>query len=129
MAALTVLGAVALGPQLVRLVFGPEYVVGRMTCTLVAAGIGVYLIASVANDVSVAVGAHARAASTWLLAALAGAVPAVALSDIVLRTTLPMLVGSTVAAAIVVPRILRDLRLAGAGPVLAPATAPDGQAG
>jgi O-antigen/teichoic acid export membrane protein len=110
MAVLTVLGGVMVGPQLVRVVFGPDYVVGRVTCALVAAGVGVYLIASVANDISVAVGVHGRAAVTWLLAAVAGAVPALMLNDIVLRTTLPMLVGSAVAAAALVPRILRTSR-------------------
>lgn len=109
-ATLTVLGAVTLGPPLVRLVFGSGYVVNGWTCTLVAVGVGAYLIASVANDVSVAVGAHARAAVTWLLAALAGAVPALVLHDVVLRSTLPMIVGSAVAAAAVVPRILRALK-------------------
>lgn len=109
-AVLTVLGAVTLGPPLVRLVFGSGYVVNRLTCTLVAVGVGTYLIASVANDVSVAVGAHARAAVTWLLAAVAGAVPVLLVHDIVLRSTLPMIVGSAVAAAAVVPRILRTLR-------------------
>jgi O-antigen/teichoic acid export membrane protein len=113
MALLTLLGAVALGPQLVRVVFGPEFVVGRLTCALIAAGVGAYLIASVANDVSVAVGAHARAALIWLFAAAAGAAPAVVLSDTVLRTTLPMLVGSAVAAAALVPQILRAMRSAG----------------
>jgi O-antigen/teichoic acid export membrane protein len=110
MSVLTVLGAVALGPELVRLVFGSGYVVDRMTCALVAAGVGVYLIASVANDVSVAVGVHARAAVTWLLAAVAGIVPALVLNDVVLRCTLPLLVGSAVAAAAVAPRILRALK-------------------
>jgi O-antigen/teichoic acid export membrane protein len=116
MAVLTLLGAVTLGPQLLRLVFGPEYVVSRLACTLVAAGVGVYLIASVANDISVAVGAHGRAAVTWLLAAVAGAVPAVVLDDIMLRSTMPMLVGSAVAAAAVLPRIVRALRRDGASP-------------
>jgi hypothetical protein len=81
-----------------------------MTCTLVAAGVGLYLIAWVANDVSVAVGARGRAAVTWLAAAVAGAVPAIVVSDIVLRTTLPMIVGSAVAAAAVVPLVMRTLR-------------------
>lgn len=108
-AVVTVLGAVTLGPWLVRLVFGSAYVVTGLTCTLVALGVGAYLIASVANDVSVAVGVHARAAVTWLVAAVAGAVPALVLHDIVLRVTLPMIVGSVVAAAAVVPRILRTL--------------------
>jgi hypothetical protein len=89
----------------------------------------VYLIASVANDVSVAVGAHARAAITWLLAAAAGTVPALVLSDVVLRATLPMLIGSAVAAAAVVPRILRALRPAAAEPTRSPAASRDGQAG
>jgi hypothetical protein len=77
---------------------------------LVAIGVGAYLIASVSNDVSVAIGAHARAAVTWLLAAVAGAVPALLLHDTVLRSTLPMIIGSAVAAAAVVPRILRIMR-------------------
>ncbi|GIF98402.1 lipopolysaccharide biosynthesis protein [Catellatospora citrea] len=114
LALLTVLGAAALGPQLVHLVFGSGYVVDRLTCILVAAGVGLYLIASVANDISVAVGAHGRAAPIWFLAAVAGVVPALLLNDMVLRSTLPMLIGSAVAAAVLVPRILRNLKWDGA---------------
>lgn len=100
LAALTVLGGSVLGPSLVRLLFGGEFDVTRTECALVAAGVGAYVCASVANDISVALDRHARAGVVWLVATALGATMLL-LDDPTLRATLPLVVGSVAAGSLI----------------------------
>ncbi|MBO3101418.1 lipopolysaccharide biosynthesis protein [Cellulomonas fengjieae] len=110
MAAATVLVAAAVGPQLVSLVFGPDYTVSRAAVTLVAGGIAAYLVASVTNDVAVALGAHRWTSPAWVCALLTAVVVAVAVPDLIVRSALPLLVGSLTAAAVLLPVVIRRAR-------------------
>jgi len=59
-----VIGAAVVGPWATSLFFGPRYELDRGSMVLVALGIGVYLIASVATDSGIAVGLHRVIIST-----------------------------------------------------------------
>lgn len=102
----TLAGMALVGPPLIDLVYGDGYAVDRLECVLVGAGVAAYLIASVANDLSVALEQHRRAGAVWLLGAAAAMVPVVQVDDPIWRSTLPLLVGSTVAAALTLRKLI-----------------------
>ncbi len=107
---LTVLTAAAIGPFLVRLIYGESFDIPREAAVLVAVGVALYVVATVANDTNVALGHHPRVALSWLAAVVAGMVT-MALSDsLLLRSTLPLIVGSVVAAASLVTGVGRTVR-------------------
>ncbi|WP_454049445.1 hypothetical protein [Cellulomonas sp. Marseille-Q8402] len=114
-AAVAVIGVVmvaavaAIGPQVVRWVFGPEYVVGRGVATIAAVGVAAYLVASVANDLAVALGSR-RSSAAWVVAAAAGALTLLVPAELGTRALLPLLAGSAVAACVMVPAVLRRVR-------------------
>lgn len=110
--AVMVLGVAALGPQVVTWVFGPDYVVDRGVATLAAAGIAVYLVASVANDLAVALGSR-RSTAAWVGAAVIGALVLVVPAGLETRALLPLLCGSAVAACVMVPVVVRRVRTEG----------------
>lgn len=91
-------GMVALGPWLVALLFGDDLAPDRTTCALVGAGIGLFLVASVANDLAVATGRSAWAGATWLVAVAVGAA-ALLVVDGPDAPLVPLLLASAVAAA------------------------------
>lgn len=103
----TVLVAAAAGPPVIRLLFGHEYAISRSVATMVALGVAAYLVASVTNDVAVALGEHRRLWPAWMIGSVAAALVAVTLTDLVLRSTVPLLVGSVVAAALLLPVVRR----------------------
>lgn len=107
--ALLVAGAAVLGPLLVRLTFGPAFVLSGGTAALLAAGVAVYLVAAVANDAAVAAGAHRLPALAWVLGTSAAGLVVLVVDDLVLRVGLPLVVGSGVAAMILMAGLTRRL--------------------
>lgn len=77
--ALLSVGAVAIGPPMLRGLFGAEFAASRMNLMLLAAGVGCYLAASVASQSLLALGRAASAAVGWVIAAVTFAVAYVAL--------------------------------------------------
>ncbi|TKR23326.1 hypothetical protein FA014_11785 [Cellulomonas hominis] len=102
-AGLTVVVGTLLGPPLVPLLFGPEYQVARGDVVLVVLGVAAYLVASVANDLAVALGRHRRTGPAWAAGVAAAVVVALLVPDLAARVTLPLLVGCVVAGAVLVP--------------------------
>jgi O-antigen/teichoic acid export membrane protein len=111
---LTILAAAIIGPWLVRVVYGPSFVVTREATVLVAAGVALYVVASVANDVNVALGRHPRIALAWSGALLAGAVAVVLSDTLLLKATLPLIVAALLAAMVLVAGVVRAIRRMGA---------------
>jgi O-antigen/teichoic acid export membrane protein len=109
-ATLTVLAAAAVGPFLVRLIYGESFDVPREAAVLVAVGVALYVFATVANDTNVALGHHPRVALSWIAAVVAGAVTMALTDSLLLRSTLPLIVGSLVAAASLVTGVARTIR-------------------
>ncbi|MCR6491774.1 lipopolysaccharide biosynthesis protein [Cellulomonas sp. P24] len=107
---LTIVGAAAVGPQVIRLIYGPSYEFSRVGVVLVALGVCVYLAAAVANDVAVAIGAHSHVRGAWFAGVAAAAVVVASVDDLLLRSTLPLVVGAAVAGAVLASPVIRSVR-------------------
>jgi O-antigen/teichoic acid export membrane protein len=94
----TFVGMALAGPPLINAVYGDGYGVDRTECLLIGAGIAAYLVATVANDLSVALEQHRHAGTIWLVGTGVAVIPVLAIDDTILRSTLPLLVGTTVTA-------------------------------
>lgn len=106
---LTVVVGVLVGPWLVALLFGPAYEVGPRDVVLVVLGVAAYLVASVANDLAVALGRHRWTGPAWVAGVVVALVVAVVVPDLAVRVVLPLLVGSGVAGAVLVPVVWSSL--------------------
>jgi O-antigen/teichoic acid export membrane protein len=106
----TVLFAAAVGPLLVQLIYGESFDISREAAVLVAVGVALYVIATVANDTNVALGHHPRVAVSWLAAVVTGALSMALTDSLLLRSTLPLIVGSLVAAASLITGVRRTVR-------------------
>lgn len=116
-----------LGPVVVPLIFGASYTVSPGVAALVTAGVGIYLLAAVSNDIAVALGAHRAVAVAWPLGVLAaGAAFALLTGSLEERASWPLIIGGLVAVTLLAPAILR--RLAGA-PAAAVTEQPSGRVG
>jgi O-antigen/teichoic acid export membrane protein len=67
--AATVVGVLALGPPVMKLLFGSDFEYERLDLMLVAAGMGLYLAATTLNQAALAQGRARLAASSWATAA------------------------------------------------------------
>ena len=114
MALVTVLGAALVGPEIIGLVYGESFRLDRGTTVLVAVGVGAYIVASVSNDVTVALGSHGTIARSWVIGVASGAVPLVIGTGIVAKSTLPLILGATVAGVLLFIRISHVSRRIGA---------------
>jgi O-antigen/teichoic acid export membrane protein len=65
----TVIGVLAVGPSVMRLLFGPEFDYDRAGLAMVAAGMGLYLSATTVNQAVLAQGRARLAAAAWATAA------------------------------------------------------------
>jgi O-antigen/teichoic acid export membrane protein len=65
----TVLGVLAVGPPVMRLLFGSEFDYDRLGLAMVAAGMGLYLSATTVNQAVLAQGRARLAAASWAIAA------------------------------------------------------------
>lgn len=102
--------ALGWGPAIVRLVFGPEFDLSGTAVLLVVGGVAAYLVASVSNDATVALGGHRWSGPAWTSGAVVGVLLVLLVRDELLRTTLPLLVGAGVAAAVLVPYLVSRVR-------------------
>lgn len=66
----TVIGVLAIGPPVMRLLFGPEFDYDRLGLALVAAGMGLYLSATTVNQAVLAQGRARLAAASWATSAV-----------------------------------------------------------
>lgn len=107
-AATLAVGAVA-GPALLSTLFGPGYDVDRTTAAVAALGVACYLVASVTNDIAVALGEHRRLVPAWVGGVLVATLAAALVPDLALRTTVPLVAGSVTATAVLAPAVLARL--------------------
>jgi O-antigen/teichoic acid export membrane protein len=68
--AVLLLGALALGPELMRLVYGPGFDAGRAELALLAAGVGPYLACGAYSQALLALDRGREAAAAWAVSAL-----------------------------------------------------------
>jgi O-antigen/teichoic acid export membrane protein len=98
----TALGSAAIGPVAVGLMFGEGYVVSHSVMGLLGLGTGVFMFAVALSDINVALGGHRLMASAWVVGLLAAVLSVFLLSDFILQVTVPLVVGSAVAAGLLV---------------------------
>jgi O-antigen/teichoic acid export membrane protein len=101
-----VIGAATIGPWATSLFFGAAYELDRGSIVLVALGVGVYLVASVATDSSIALGLHFVIISAWAAGLLVGAVVVVILSSLLAKVTLPLIVGASLAGIVLITALV-----------------------
>lgn len=104
-----VVGAAIAGPWVVGLLFGAEFALSRGLTTLLAAGVCAFMVALCSSDITVALGGHTRAVVAWGLGVAVAVVVVLAVPDLGLRATLPLLAGATVAALVLVPLLYRSV--------------------
>lgn len=114
--ALASVGAFAVGPQVVTLLFGAEYELDHRTLGLLALGCALYMVASALAQAVIALSGHRLVAASWAAGVVAFVlVTALAADDLFLRVELGLLAGSTAAVAAMAASLLSRLR-AGAEP-------------
>jgi O-antigen/teichoic acid export membrane protein len=69
-AAVTTVGVIAIGPQVMQIAFGDTFTYDRLGLAIVAVGMGLYLAAASLNQAALAYGQAHRAAVCWVVCAL-----------------------------------------------------------
>ena len=120
------LGAFAIGPVVLPLLFGPEFDLGRPDLTLLALGSGASMVAAVLAQGLIALSAHARAALGWLVGVAAFVVVTALVQGLLPRVELGFLAGSVAACAAMGAFLSRVIRHPGrpAGPLENPGADP-----
>jgi O-antigen/teichoic acid export membrane protein len=91
-------GAFAVGPQVVLLLFGEEFELDNRTLGLLALGCALYMIASALAQAVIALGGHRWVAVSWGIGVVAFVVTAAfAADDLFLRVELGLVAGSAAA--------------------------------
>ena len=70
-AALTTIGVIAIGPQVMQIAFGDKFTYDRLGLAIVSIGMGFYLVAASLNQAALAQGQARRAAIPWVVCAVA----------------------------------------------------------
>lgn len=94
---LAVLLGLTVGPTLVGLIFGDQYVLGGRHMALLALGVASYVGLVIVTQVLVASARHREVAWSWLAGVAVGAVVVLVVPDLLLRVELAFLAGSSVA--------------------------------
>jgi O-antigen/teichoic acid export membrane protein len=106
------LGAFAIGPEIVLLLFGEEFELDHRTLGLLALGCALYMIASALAQAVIALGGHRWVAVSWGAGVVAFVLTAsIAADDLFLRVELGLVAGS--AAAVLAMALSLIARLAG----------------
>ncbi|MCW2680791.1 MAG: hypothetical protein JWM62_2192 [Frankiales bacterium] len=106
----TVAVLAAVGPLLVRLLFGEGFVLDRMDMVLLSAGCFAYLLAQVFNQALVALGRLGAGLLGWCCGLVLLAAGTAAVDDLQRRVEVGLLAGSLAAAAAMMVLLLRVLR-------------------
>lgn len=105
-------GAFAIGPFVVRTLFGADYELDHRTLGLLALGCGLYMLASALSQAVIALGGHQLVAASWAVGVLGFVLAsAFAADELFLRVELGLLIGS--AAAVLAMGASLAIRLAG----------------
>ncbi len=103
-------GAFALGPPVVRFMFGPEFDLDHRTLGLLALSCGFYMFALALAQAVIALGGHRQVAMAWGLSIVTfGFVTWLAADDLFLRVELGLVAGATVAAVALALALVRRL--------------------
>lgn len=104
-------GYFALGPLVVRILFGPGYELGHLDLALLAAASGIYMLALAMAQALLALGGHARVAVAWLVGVLTFAAVLPTGAALLLRVELALVAASVTATAAMGAFLVRRLAL------------------
>lgn len=105
------LGAFAIGPEVVRLLFGSEYDLDHRTLGLLALSCAAYMLAVALAQAVIALGGHRFVAAAWGVGVAAFAlVTIVSSDDLFLRVELGLVAGAAVAAVAMAASLVARLR-------------------
>ena len=109
-------GGFALGPEVVRLLFGPEFELDHRTVGLLALSCAAYMLAVALAQAVIALSGHRFVAASWAVGVAAFVlVTALAADELFLRVEVGLVAGSAVAAAAMAVSLVARMR-AGAQP-------------
>jgi O-antigen/teichoic acid export membrane protein len=108
--ALGVLASFAIGPFVVKTMFGAEFDLGRRTLTMLATGSVLFMLAQAMAQAVIALGGHGRQALCWLASVLVFLVVTALGNDLFFRIELGMVAGSTTAVVGMAALVLFQVR-------------------
>ena len=88
------IGAFLIGPFVVRILFGPEYDLGRRNLTMLAASSALYMVAITTSQAIIALHGHSRVAIGWLAGVITFLAVTAAGNDLLLRVETGLVAGS-----------------------------------
>lgn len=106
----TSVGAYLLGPLAVRLLFGDQFILTRSTMAMLAGASSLYVLAIALSGAAIAAHGYQLNAVGWLLGAAGFVVGSLLSDDLFLRVQIGYLLGSTVAAGVLLLGLPRHLR-------------------
>ncbi len=110
-----VIGAFLIGPLVVRILFGPDYDLGRRNLTMLAASAALYMLAITMSQAIIALHGHARVAIGWAVGVVLFIAVTAMGNDLLLRVEMGLVAGSA-AAVLALWLLLRPLLRRGATP-------------
>lgn len=109
--AVLVVGAAALGPEAMQLVYGPEYIVGRLELALLGVGVGCYMATATFSQALLALDSGRLAAAGWVASAIAFLVLYAALSgDALMRVAVAFALATAAAVVLLALSLARRVR-------------------
>jgi len=97
-AAVAIPAAALLGPSVLRLTFGPGFVLGRLDLLLLTAGSMAFMVAMTLGQVLIALSGHSRASLAWALGCVAMVAVTVFGRGLLVRVEVSFLAGAVTAA-------------------------------
>jgi O-antigen/teichoic acid export membrane protein len=110
-----IVGAFLIGPLVVRILFGPDYDLGRRNLTMLAASSALYMVAITMSQAIIALHGHARVAIGWAVGVVVFVVVTALGNDLLLRVEMGLVVGSA-ASVLALWLLLRRLLKRGGVP-------------
>jgi O-antigen/teichoic acid export membrane protein len=105
-----VLGAFAIGPEVMRLLFGPGYSLSRASLAMLAAASAIYMLAAVFAQSLVALRRYGHAAVSWAAGVIAFFALLSVHASLIQRVSVSFLLGAAVAMSSSAMLLVRDWR-------------------
>lgn len=121
---LGVLVAVVMGPELLQLFFGPDFVLGRTDMALLALGAGLFMQAVVLGQALIALGRHGATAAGWVAGAAGLAITTVLVDGTLARAEWGFVVATLTTTAVLLVLLRTPLHRPRAASPTAPGDRP-----
>lgn len=96
-----IVGAFLLGPFIIRVLFGADFVIGRTDIALLAASSGAFMLAVALGQALIALSGQSQVAIGWFLGVVTFLVVTAIGNDLLLRVEMGLFLGSVVAAVVI----------------------------